>query len=79
MKSYILTFLLAVLVVMASVSLRRMFASNQPVPNNATSLVAIGPGPMPFPPKVAIGPGPMPFPPKVTIGPGPMPFPPKNQ
>lgn len=78
MKNYILTFLLAVLVVLASVSLRKTFAATGSVTTNAASLVAIGPAPMPFPPgKVAIGPAPMPFPPgKVAIGPAPMPFPP---
>ena len=78
MKNYILTFVLAVLVVLASVSLRNAIASNNVSANSAATLVAIGPGPVPYPPtKVAIGPGPVPYPPsKVAIGPGPVPYPP---
>jgi hypothetical protein len=76
-KNYILTFLLAVLVVMAGVSLRKLVANTGASANDAAALVAIGPVPAPFPPKVAIGPVPAPFPPKVAIGPVPAPFPPK--
>jgi hypothetical protein len=78
MKNYILTFLLAVLVVLVSVSLRRAVAATNISANNPAALVAIGPGPVPLPPtKVAIGPGPVPLPPtKVAIGPGPVPLPP---
>jgi hypothetical protein len=78
MKNYILTFVLAVLVVLASVSLRRAIAANGTVSSDAATLVAIGPSPMPIPPHaVAIGPSPMPIPPHaVAIGPSPMPIPP---
>jgi hypothetical protein len=80
MKNYILTFLLAVLVVLASVSLRRAIAANGVGPTDAGVVLAIGPGPVPIPPtKVAIGPGPVPIPPsKVAIGPGPVPIPPSK-
>jgi hypothetical protein len=80
MKNYILTFVLAVLVVVASVSLRRAISVNGVDSNSAATIAAIGPGPMPLPPKAsAIGPGPMPLPPKTSaIGPGPMPLPPKT-
>ena len=50
MKNYILTFVLAVLVVLASVSLRRAFAANGVGTSNGATLVAIGPMPMPLPP-----------------------------
>jgi hypothetical protein len=81
MKNYILTFLLTVLVVLASVSLRRAFAANGVGTTNEGVVLAIGPGPMPIPPsRVAIGPGPMPIPPsRVAIGPGPMPIPPNSR
>jgi hypothetical protein len=80
MKNYILTFLLAVLVVLASVSLRRAITANGVSATNAGAVLAIGPSPMPIPPsKVAIGPSPMPIPPsKVAIGPSPMPIPPSK-
>lgn len=81
MKSYILTFVLAVLVVLASLVLRQSVygtATNAVGSNNPS--VAIGPGPFPYPPssKLAIGPGPFPYPPssRVAIGPGPFPYPP---
>ncbi len=65
MRNYILTFVLAVLVVLTSVSLRRAIAANSVDANNAATLVAIGPSPMPIPPRgVAIGPSPMPIPPR---------------
>ena len=49
MKNYIITFLLAVLVVLASVSLRRALTANASGMSAAT-LVAIGPSPAPIPP-----------------------------
>lgn len=80
MKNYILTFVLAVLVVLASVSLRKAIAANGPASTNAASLVAIGPEPVPLPPpSVAIGPEPVPLPPpSVAIGPEPVPLPPPS-
>ena len=50
MRNYILTFVLAVLVVLASVSLRRAIAANAVNVSGAT-LVAIGPAPAPIPPR----------------------------
>jgi hypothetical protein len=78
MKNYILTFLLAVLVVLASVVVRNTLANGNAVGSEGTAVMAIGPGPMPIPPSAkAIGPGPMPIPPRAkAIGPGPMPIPP---
>ena len=78
MKNYTLTFLLAVLVVLTSVMLRKSFAEATPVSGATNTLVAIGPAPMPLPPHVAsIGPAPMPLPPHANaIGPAPMPLPP---
>jgi hypothetical protein len=64
MKNYILTFVLGILVVLTSVSLRHMIASNSVSASSAATLVAIGPGPVPLPQsRVAIGPGPVPLPP----------------
>lgn len=79
MKNYTLTLVLAVLVVLTSVMLRKSFAGATPMPSGASTLVAIGPAPMPLPPRTAaIGPAPMPLPPRVTgIGPAPMPLPPR--
>ncbi len=81
MRNYILTFVLAVLVVLTSVSLRRAFAANGAVESSAATLVAIGPSPAPIPPSpVAIGPSPAPIPPSaVSIGPSPAPIPPNAQ
>ena len=81
MKNYILTLVLAMLVVLASVSLRRAFAANSADVNSGATLVAIGPSPCPLPPRVAaIGPSPAPLPPKVAaIGPSPAPLPPRAQ
>lgn len=78
MKNYTLTFLLAVLVVLTSVMLRKSFAGATPMSNQGSTLVAIGPAPVPLPPSVAaIGPAPVPLPPSVTaIGPAPVPLPP---
>ncbi len=73
MKNFFLAFLLALLVVLSSASIRQ-------------SVVGIGGSPMPMPPKqmvaVGIGGSPMPMPPKqmvaVGIGGSPMPMPPKQ-
>lgn len=80
MKSYTLTFVLALLVVLASVSLRKTMAANGAASANVASLVAIGPEPVPWPPtRVAIGPEPVPWPPThVAIGPEPVPWPPAH-
>jgi hypothetical protein len=80
MKNYILTFLLAVLVVLASVMVRNTLANGNTVASEGAAVMAIGPGPAPFPPRtLAIGPGPAPFPPRTSaIGPGPAPFPPRT-
>lgn len=82
MRNYILTFVLAVLVVLASVSLRRAFATNA-VDMSSATLVAIGPSPAPIPPRssMAIGPSPAPIPPRssMAIGPSPAPIPPRAQ
>jgi hypothetical protein len=79
MKNYILTLVLAMLVVLASVSLRRAFAASVEVGSSTATFFAIGPSPLP--PKVAaIGPSPAPLPPKAAaIGPSPAPLPPKAQ
>ena len=80
MRNYILTFVLALLVVVASVSLRRAITANAVDVNGAT-LVAIGPSPAPLPPRVsAIGPSPAPLPPRFSaIGPSPAPLPPRDR
>lgn len=82
MRNYILTFVLAVLVVLASVSLRRMLTANSVDVNSAATLVAIGPSPAPIPPRgmFAIGPSPAPIPPReaMAIGPSPAPIPPRK-
>jgi len=81
MRNHILTFVLAVLVVLASVSLRRVLTANSMNVGDAATLVAIGPSPCPLPPRVAaIGPSPAPLPPKASaIGPSPAPLPPHAQ
>ncbi len=78
MKNYTLTFLLAVLVVLASVRIAKtLYGANAGVAA-ANPAVAIGPSPFPYPPaKVNIGPSPFPYPPaRVAIGPSPFPYPP---
>jgi hypothetical protein len=81
MRNYILTFLLAVLVVLASVSVRNALGMSSAAANNGATVLAIGPGPAPIPPRAsAIGPGPAPIPPRASaIGPGPAPIPPRAQ
>jgi hypothetical protein len=78
MRNYILTFLLTVLVVLASVSVRNALGMNSAAADNGSTVLAIGPGPAPMPPgAMAIGPGPAPMPPGAkAIGPGPAPMPP---
>ncbi|HUZ45957.1 MAG TPA: hypothetical protein VMW54_04910 [Terriglobia bacterium] len=67
MKNYTLTVLLAVLVVLTSVMLRKSFAGAAPLSSEGGTLVAIGPAPVPLPPHVAaIGPAPVPLPPHVA-------------
>jgi hypothetical protein len=81
MRNYILTFLLTVLVVLASVSVRNALGMSSAAADNGTAVLAIGPGPAPMPPRaLAIGPGPAPMPPRASaIGPGPAPMPPRAQ
>ena len=68
MKNYFLTFLLAVLVVLASASLRR-------------SMAAVGSSPVPLPPlNSAVGSSPVPLPPLgAAVGSSPVPLPPLNR
>lgn len=64
MKTYVLTFVLALLVVVSGVTIRR-------------NISKIGGSPMPLPPMTAIGGSPMPLPPMgAAIGGSPMPLPP---
>ena len=69
MKNYFLAFVLALLVVLSGVSIRR-------------SVVGIGTAPMPVPPMTVtgIGTAPMPVPPMTVVGIGtaPMPVPPMS-
>jgi hypothetical protein len=65
MKNYVLTFLLAVLIVLTSTGLRQAFAgigtSPAPMPPN---VIGIGTSPAPMPPNViGIGTSPAPMPP----------------
>ena len=50
MKNLVLTFLLALLVVLTSVSIRRMVGGTPTFAGQKPALVAIGPEPVPFPP-----------------------------
>ncbi len=65
MKNYVLTFVLALLVVLSSVGLRR-------------SVAAIGGSPAPLPPDYSIGGSPAPLPPDYSIGGSPAPLPPDH-
>jgi hypothetical protein len=78
MKNTVLTLLLAVLVVVTSVMLRKSLTGATPFAADGNTLVAIGPAPVPIPPHVAaIGPAPVPIPPHAAaIGPAPVPIPP---
>jgi hypothetical protein len=80
MKNYILALLLALLVVLTGMTLRRSVTGTSPSNVSAPRLVAIGGDPVPWPPKqVSIGGDPVPWPPKqVGIGGDPVPWPPKN-
>jgi hypothetical protein len=61
MKNLVLTFLLALLVVAAAISVRRVVAGNATTAGQRPALLAIGSGPVPpWPPPVAIGSGPVP-------------------
>lgn len=50
MKNLVLTFLLALLVVLTSVSIRRMVGGTSTFAGQKPALVAIGGDPVPFPP-----------------------------
>jgi hypothetical protein len=63
MKNLVLTFVLALLVVLTCVSVRRMVAGTATSAGQMSMLGAIGPEPVPYPPHVAIGPEPVPYPP----------------
>jgi hypothetical protein len=76
MKNLVLTFLLALLVVATAMSLRRTVAGTAPSGGQGSTLIAIGTGPVPYPPPQSIGTGPVPYPPKHSIGTGPVPYPP---
>ncbi len=78
-KKYALALLLAVLVVLTGLTLRRSIAGTDPSNVQAQKLVAIGGDPVPWPPQpVGIGGDPVPWPPKpVGIGGDPVPWPPK--
>jgi hypothetical protein len=49
MKNLVLTFLLALLVVVTAISLRRIVSGNQTVAGQKPTLVAIGGEPVPYP------------------------------
>jgi hypothetical protein len=77
MKNYVLAFALALLVVLAGMSLRTA--------TGGTAALGIGGSPVPLPPKnaigmVGIGGSPVPLPPKKALGIGgsPVPLPPKK-
>jgi hypothetical protein len=85
MKNLILTFLLALLVVLTAISVRRMVAGTATAAGQSPTLVAIGTDPVPLPPHklAAIGTDPVPLPPHkpnklVAIGTDPVPLPPKK-
>jgi hypothetical protein len=66
MKNIIFTFLLALLVVVTAISVRRMVAGTGTAAAQSPTLLAIGTDPVPFPPGsklVGIGTDPVPFPP----------------
>ncbi len=81
MKNLVLTFLLALLVVLTAISVRRVFAGNATFAAQRPNLVAIGGEPIPLPPRPtgAIGGEPIPLPPRPTgaIGGEPIPLPPR--
>ncbi|MBZ5562740.1 MAG: hypothetical protein LAP13_09995 [Acidobacteriia bacterium] len=77
MKKYALALLLAVLVVMTGMTLRRSVVGASPSNVQVQKLVAIGADPVPLPPQLSIGADPVPLPPGRTIGADPVPLPPK--
>ena len=83
MKNLILTFCLAVLVVVTAISVRRMVAGTATDAGQSLTLVAIGTDPVPLPPHklVAIGTDPVPLPPHklMAIGTDPVPLPPHKK
>ena len=86
MKNLALTFLLALLIVVTAISVRRMVAGTPTAPGDGPKLVAIGTDPVPLPPPgklAAIGTDPVPLPPPgkklVAIGTDPVPLPPPGK
>ena len=81
MRNFTLTFLLALLVVLTAISVRRMVAGSSRAPGDGPTLVAIGTDPVPWPPPkklAAIGTDPVPWPPPkklAMIGTDPVPLP----
>ena len=68
MKNYLLTLLLAMLVVLAAVTLRRGLAGVVgPGVSGPTNTTAIGVSPVPLPPTIAIGVSPVPLPPTARV------------
>ena len=51
MKNLVLTLLLALLVVVTAISVRRLVAGTATVAGHGSALVAIGGSPVPYPPK----------------------------
>jgi len=84
MKNFTLTFLLALLVVLTAICVRRTVAGTATAPGESPTLVAIGTDPVPLPPPhklVGIGTDPVPLPPpkKLAIGTDPVPLPPPKK
>ena len=79
MKSFLLTLLLALLVVLTALSLRRAVAAGVTATDQGSSLVALGGEPVPLPPtaKAKLGGEPVPWPhTKLALGGEPVPWPP---
>lgn len=77
MKNCVLAVLLALLVVLTGITLRRSLAGRGVAGVAGQTLVAIGTEPVPLPPSVGIGTEPVPLPPsQVGIGTEPVPLPP---
>ncbi len=64
MKNYVLTFLLALLVVLAAVTIRRSLLGTTPSVGPGPTLVSMGGDPVPIPPMVSMGGDPVPIPPR---------------
>ncbi len=77
MKKYALALLLAVLVVLTGMTLRRSVTGASPSNVQVQKLVAIGTEPVPLPPQLTIGTEPVPLPPGPAIGTEPVPLPPR--